>query len=94
MQESQIDWLFKGPACLVLIINLVFLFCIMWVRNQACDDLFGLVINHFFRPVGAYNETEVRQHCGNETVSESFESTFGSHSTFRSNIFDRPVWTE
>ncbi|CRL06924.1 CLUMA_CG019599, isoform A [Clunio marinus] len=31
MQESSVDWIFKGPACLVLIINLIFLFSIMWV---------------------------------------------------------------
>lgn len=36
MRESSVDWIFKGPACLVLIINLVFLFSIMWV-SSLCD---------------------------------------------------------
>ncbi|XP_070501681.1 diuretic hormone receptor-like isoform X2 [Chironomus tepperi] len=31
MQESGIDWIFKGPACAVLLINLIFLTSIMWV---------------------------------------------------------------
>ncbi|KAG5677655.1 hypothetical protein PVAND_007394 [Polypedilum vanderplanki] len=31
MQESSLDWIFKGPACAVLIINLIFLTSIMWV---------------------------------------------------------------
>ncbi|KAH8280484.1 hypothetical protein KR018_007967 [Drosophila ironensis] len=31
MRESHIDWIFKGPASLALLINLVFLIRIMWV---------------------------------------------------------------
>lgn len=31
MQETSLDWIFKGPACAVLIINLIFLTSIMWV---------------------------------------------------------------
>ncbi|KAL5288155.1 CRHR2.2 family protein [Megaselia abdita] len=31
MRESHIDWIFKGPACLALLLNLVFLARIMWV---------------------------------------------------------------
>ncbi|CRL06927.1 CLUMA_CG019597, isoform A [Clunio marinus] len=31
MRESNIDWIIHVPACVVLIINLVFLLCIMWV---------------------------------------------------------------
>lgn len=31
MQESHVDWIFQGPACAVLIINLIFLIRIMWV---------------------------------------------------------------
>lgn len=32
MRETNIDWIFQGPACAVLIINLIFLCRIMWVR--------------------------------------------------------------
>lgn len=31
MRESRIDWIFQGPACAVLLINLLFLLRIMWV---------------------------------------------------------------
>lgn len=31
MRETNIDWLFQGPSCAVLIINLIFLLRIMWV---------------------------------------------------------------
>ncbi|XP_055529573.1 diuretic hormone receptor-like isoform X1 [Wyeomyia smithii] len=31
MRESVVDWIFQGPVCVVLIINLVFLIRIMWV---------------------------------------------------------------
>lgn len=31
MRETNIDWIFQGPACAVLLINLMFLFRIMWV---------------------------------------------------------------
>ncbi|KAJ6641177.1 Diuretic hormone receptor, partial [Pseudolycoriella hygida] len=31
MRETNIDWIFQGPACAVLIINLIFLCRIMWV---------------------------------------------------------------
>ncbi|KAH8372981.1 hypothetical protein KR009_009408 [Drosophila setifemur] len=31
MQESHIDWIFKGPASFALLVNLVFLIRIMWV---------------------------------------------------------------
>ncbi|XP_021696796.1 diuretic hormone receptor isoform X1 [Aedes aegypti] len=31
MRESTVDWIFQGPVCAVLIINLVFLIRIMWV---------------------------------------------------------------
>nr|XP_032292526.1 diuretic hormone receptor isoform X2 [Drosophila virilis] len=31
MRESHIDWIFKGPASLAILINLVFLIRIMWV---------------------------------------------------------------
>ncbi|XP_058836964.1 diuretic hormone receptor-like isoform X1 [Topomyia yanbarensis] len=31
MRESVVDWIFQGPVCAVLIINLVFLIRIMWV---------------------------------------------------------------
>lgn len=42
MQESSVDWIFKGPACLVLIINLIFLFSIMWVsvrHDLICNEI-------------------------------------------------------
>ncbi|XP_073812334.1 diuretic hormone 44 receptor 1 isoform X2 [Musca autumnalis] len=31
MQETYVDWIFQGPVCAVLIINLIFLLRIMWV---------------------------------------------------------------
>lgn len=31
MRETNVDWIFQGPACAVLLINLIFLFRIMWV---------------------------------------------------------------
>ncbi|XP_067631932.1 diuretic hormone receptor isoform X2 [Eurosta solidaginis] len=31
LRESHIDWIFQGPTCLVLILNLMFLIRIMWV---------------------------------------------------------------
>ncbi|EDW74263.1 uncharacterized protein Dwil_GK21476 [Drosophila willistoni] len=31
MEETNVDWIFQGPVCLVLIINLTFLLRIMWV---------------------------------------------------------------
>ncbi|CAD7014199.1 unnamed protein product [Ceratitis capitata] len=31
IRESHIDWIFQGPTCLVLILNLIFLIRIMWV---------------------------------------------------------------
>ncbi|KAL9913867.1 diuretic hormone receptor isoform X1 [Glossina fuscipes] len=31
MRESQVDWIFQGPASLVLLLNLIFLVRIMWV---------------------------------------------------------------
>lgn len=33
MEESSLDWIFKGPACAVLLINLIFLTSIMWVSS-------------------------------------------------------------
>lgn len=33
MRETIIDWIFQGPACAVLLINLMFLFRIMWVSD-------------------------------------------------------------
>lgn len=32
MRETAIDWIFQGPSCAVLLINLMFLFRIMWVN--------------------------------------------------------------
>lgn len=32
MVETSTDWIFQGPSCAVLIINLIFLLRIMWVR--------------------------------------------------------------
>lgn len=34
MRETNIDWIFQGPACAVLLINLIFLFRIMWVSEH------------------------------------------------------------
>ncbi|XP_031631307.1 diuretic hormone receptor-like isoform X2 [Contarinia nasturtii] len=31
MRETNLDWIFQGPACAVILINLIFLFRIMWV---------------------------------------------------------------
>lgn len=31
MEETNVDWIFQGPVCAVLIINLTFLLRIMWV---------------------------------------------------------------
>uniref|UniRef100_T1GE43 G-protein coupled receptors family 2 profile 2 domain-containing protein n=1 Tax=Megaselia scalaris TaxID=36166 RepID=T1GE43_MEGSC len=31
MHESTVDWIFQGPVCTVLIINLIFLLRIMWI---------------------------------------------------------------
>nr|AAM11337.1 GH13988p [Drosophila melanogaster] len=31
MQETHVDWIYQGPVCAVLIINLTFLLRIMWV---------------------------------------------------------------
>lgn len=39
MRETNIDWIFQGPACAVLLINLVFLFRIMWVRIMLIESL-------------------------------------------------------
>lgn len=33
MRETSIDWIFQGPSCAVLIINLIFLLRIMWVSR-------------------------------------------------------------
>lgn len=38
MQESSLDWIFKGPACAVLIINLIFLTSIMWVSVECVNS--------------------------------------------------------
>lgn len=34
MRESNIDWIIQGPACAVLIINLIFLVRIMWASSS------------------------------------------------------------
>jgi len=34
MQETHVDWIYQGPVCAVLIINLTFLLRIMWVRME------------------------------------------------------------
>uniref|UniRef100_A0A1A9VPS5 G-protein coupled receptors family 2 profile 2 domain-containing protein n=1 Tax=Glossina austeni TaxID=7395 RepID=A0A1A9VPS5_GLOAU len=31
MHETHVDWIFQGPVCAVLLINLIFLLIIMWV---------------------------------------------------------------
>lgn len=46
MQESSVDWIFKGPACLVLIINLIFLFSIMWVSLFLSSEI-GMKMSNF-----------------------------------------------
>lgn len=105
MHESSVDWIFKVPACLVLIINLVFLFSIMWVSCE-CNKhkinlkvIFGEVELITCRLLlsqltGAYNETEVSQHGWNEAVSESFESSFSTYSALRTDIFNCTVRAE
>lgn len=40
MRETNIDWIFQGPVCAVLIINLIFLCRIMWVRVKWNSVLF------------------------------------------------------
>lgn len=36
MHETPVDWIFQGPVCAVLIINLIFLLRIMWVSTRIC----------------------------------------------------------
>jgi hypothetical protein len=36
MREAHIDWIVQAPACVVLIINLIFLIKIMWVSLWHC----------------------------------------------------------
>lgn len=37
MQETSVDWIYQGPACAVLIVNLIFLIRIMWVSKIATE---------------------------------------------------------
>lgn len=70
MQESNIDWIFKVPACLVLIINLVFLFSIMWVRNQTANwaiwpdnkSIFLLYLQVLITKLRSANTAETKQY--------------------------------
>lgn len=39
MRETNLDWIFQGPACAVLVINLIFLFRIMWVSARQLAQL-------------------------------------------------------
>lgn len=43
MRETNIDWIFQGPACAVLLINLIFLFRIMWVSHWAIEYFYFTV---------------------------------------------------
>lgn len=49
MSESPIDWIYQGPTCGVLIINLIFLLRIMWVRiiKNAIPYSYNSQINGF-----------------------------------------------
>lgn len=97
MHESNVDWIFKGPACLVLIINLVFLFSIMWVSvdiktefslNKCQLDNQNYVSAFSPRPAGAHNEITVRQHGWNEAVQKSIESSFSPHTIVWFDLFN------
>ena len=57
MQESSLDWIFKGPACAVLIINLIFLTSIMWVSVE-CVNSQGISNNNHTQ-IGADNQIAV-----------------------------------
>lgn len=94
MQESSIDWIFKVPACLVLIINLVFLFSIMWVSSRTSNLSVRPENKSPFWPPGAYNQAEVSEHGRDETVSKSFQSPTRTYSPLWADVSDCALWTK
>lgn len=86
MRESNIDWIIQGPACAVLIINLVFLVRIMWVSRSANKSLVNLLTNHLSL-VGAHNETSICQHSWNANSSQGVKSSSRTYSTPGLDIF-------
>lgn len=64
MEETNVDWIFQGPVCTVLIINLTFLLRIMFVSSLKCPHIvlptarpcffFSRPGTHYKAPFGEY----------------------------------------
>lgn len=50
MRESHIDWIFKGPASMAILVNLVFLIRIMWasIHLIALGNLLCAIFGYLF----------------------------------------------
>jgi len=66
MRESHIDWIFKVPASLALLVNLVFLIRIMWVSPKFTSRWGASYLNYYL--TGAHNQTAFRSYPGNAAV--------------------------
>lgn len=64
MRETNLDWIFQGPACAVLVINLIFLFRIMWVSviKMIERTLKHLLSNYYYND-DVLPKTRIQNHC-------------------------------
>lgn len=95
MRESVVDWIFQGPVCAVLIINLVFLIRIMWVSRGACTlstvritPIHSLPFPFCLTPcrTGANHEATLSEHGRDAPVSEGIEGAPGADTAARHNV--------
>lgn len=98
MRESHIDWIFKGPACLALVLNLIFLSRIMWVSIQEQPLLITLIIGWCLTNqlimfcLGFDYETSLRKHTGDQTISEGIQGATGINSSVGRYIYSLNFW--
>ena len=97
MQESNVDWIFKGPACIVLVFNLVFLFSIMWVSQSLWKKsklteinatLYNFNVLFSFHSLGAHYKTPFSQHSRNQTIPQGIQSTARTYPTSWTYLFN------
>ena len=99
MRESSIDWIFHGPACVVLVVNLMFLLRIMWVsgRRMGCQLVSRTLVHSLSSrapPAGPHNEAPVGQHSGDQTVPEGVQGPAGADPSAGPHLPGRDGWTQ
>lgn len=87
MRESHIDWIFKGPASLAILVNLIFLIRIMWV-SIPWIALMLCAVYLYLPPFckGTDYQVAVRTYSRDPTVLQSIQGSFGANTPLWNHV--------